>query len=158
MTGPKVECEFLKDTNCLSVASNEEAKEARKVGCNNDNEQACCYLCTYYHECEISCVFLGENKRVIKRKPIGTDGNQTKILRCSSCDQKMVFNKINLRVGGWSGALKGLHPAIDAMGEMGEELLPVIIYVCPKCGKLEFRAQEKAKERIIDNTLGPFLH
>ena len=69
----------------------------------------------------------------------------------------MVFNQVNLRIGGWSGALKGLHPALDSMGEIGEELLPVLLYVCPKCGKLEFRAQEKAKQRIIDNGLGTFL-
>lgn len=100
--------------------------------------------------------FLCENKRIIKRKSIATDEKQSKILRCSECDQKMVFNQVNLRVGDWSGALKGLHPAIDAMGEIGEELLPVLLSVYPKCGKLEFRAQEKAKERIIDNSLEHF--
>jgi hypothetical protein len=65
----------------------------------------------------------------------------------------MVFKEVNLRVGGWSGVLKGLHPALDVMGELGEELLPVTLYVCPKCGKLEFRAQEKTKERIISGIL-----
>jgi hypothetical protein len=157
MDNTKVDCKYLKDESCLSIASNDEAKEVRKISCNNDNEQACCYLCSYYHGCEISCAFLGENKKVIKRKPIVTDEKQSKILRCSSCDQKMVFNQVNLRVGGWSGALKGLHPAIDALGELDEELLPVILYICTKCGKLEFRAQEKAKERIINNSLGTFL-
>jgi hypothetical protein len=158
MTEPKVECEYLENGNCQSITSDDEAKEARKVGCNNDNEEACCYLCTYYHGCEISCVYLGENKRIIKRKQNVTEGTLSKILRCSSCDQKMVFREINLRIGGWSGALKGINPALDTIGELGEQLLPVILYICPKCGKLEFKAQEKAKEKIIDNALGAFLH
>lgn len=158
MSDQKVKCEFLKDTSCLSIASNVEAKEARKVGCNNDNEKACCYLCSYYHGCEISCVYLGENKRIFKRKSIVADEQQTKIMRCPQCDKKMVYNQVNLRIGGWSGVLKGLHPAMAVMGELDEELLPVLLYVCPKCGKLEFRAQEKAKEKIIDNSLGTFLH
>jgi uncharacterized C2H2 Zn-finger protein len=155
---PKVNCEYLKDGNCQSIVSNEEAKEARKVGCNNDNEQSCCYLCSYYHGCEISCAFLGENKRLIKRKIAIADEKQINFLRCPQCDQKMVYNQVSLRVGGWSGALKGLHPALDMMGELGEELIPVLLYVCPKCGKLEFRAQAKAKERLINNSLGTFLH
>jgi hypothetical protein len=160
MSAPKVDCEYLKDKNCLSIASNDEAREVRKISCNNDNEQTCCYLCSYYHGCEISCAFLGENKRKIKRKVQDAieESNQPRILRCSLCEKKMQFTKINLRVGGWSGILKSIHPAINTMGEISEELLPVIIYVCPKCGKLEFRAQEKAKERIIDNSLGTFLH
>jgi hypothetical protein len=158
MTEPKVECEYLENGNCQSITSNDEAKEVRKISCNNDDEGACCYLCSYYHRCEISCAYLGENKRIIKRKTNVTEGTTSKILRCSSCDQKMVFREVNLRIGGWSGALKGIDPALDTIGELGEQLLPVILYICPKCGKLEFKAQEKAKEKIIDNALGVFLH
>jgi hypothetical protein len=58
----KVKCEFLQDENCSSIMENDEAKEVRKISCDNDNEQACCYLCDRYQGCEISCNFLGENK------------------------------------------------------------------------------------------------
>ena len=31
----KVECEFLKDGDCASIASNDEAKEVRRISCSN---------------------------------------------------------------------------------------------------------------------------
>ena len=38
------------------------------------------------------------------------------------------------------------------MGEFDEELLPVMVYVCPKCGRLEFIVEEKTKRKIIDRS------
>jgi hypothetical protein len=140
----KIECEFLKDGDCASVASNEEAEEARKISCINDNNQACCYLCSNYHACEISCVFLGETKS----KP--GEANQPNILTCPLCNSKMLHTKLNLRIGGWTGLAK-LIP-FGSIGELGEELLPVSVYVCPKCGKLEFMALERTKQKIIDRS------
>ena len=61
----------------------------------------------------------------------------------------MLHSKLNLGAGGWDGITKGLPFGIGEIGEIGEELLPVIIYVCTKCGKLEFMAQERTKQRII---------
>ena len=61
----------------------------------------------------------------------------------------MLNTKMNLRAGGWEGFTKGLPFGIGEFGEISEELLPVIVYVCPKCGKLEFMAQEKTKQKII---------
>lgn len=154
MADSKIKCQYLKDGNCESILTNDEAKEARKISCNNDNEQACCYLCSYYHGCGISCVFLGENKSKPKKyqKKVKTESSVPSILRCPLCNSKMHSSKMNIRVGGWQGVTKVLHPAIDLMGEIGEELLPVIIYVCPNCGKLEIIAQEKAKQMILERS------
>ncbi|MGD6809206.1 MAG: hypothetical protein ACQCN3_05850 [Candidatus Bathyarchaeia archaeon] len=148
MAEHKVECQFLEGVNCKAISDSEEAKETRKDSCNNDNIEACCYLCSHYNKCKISCAYLGENKRVVKYKTILPEE-----IKCSSCNKQMVFRKLSLRVGGCSGLLKSLHPAFDTIGELEEELLPVILYICPKCGKLEFRMQEETKEKLIDNTL-----
>jgi len=53
----------------------------------------------------------------------------------------MSQTRTKFRINGW----EGLHPKLtgDDLGERGEELLPVIVYLCPKCGKIEFRADEK---------------
>lgn len=146
----KVKCEFLKDGNCASIMGNDEAKEVRKISCSNDNEQACCYLCPRYQGCEISCNFLGENKNKPQNKqPVDTiENNKIRVLRCPLCDSKMLHSEVKLRVGGWSGLMQ-LVP-FGSWGEVSEELLPVTLYLCPKCGKLEFMAQEKTKQKIID--------
>jgi hypothetical protein len=132
----KVECKFLKAGKCVSIAESEEAKEARKTDCKSNNKQSCCYLCSNYEGCEISCTFLGEKEK----------------MRCPLCNSKMFHSEMNLRAGGWSGAMKGLPLGIGEFGEIAEELLPVIVYVCPNCGKLEFIAKEKTKQKIINRS------
>jgi hypothetical protein len=141
MSETKVECKYLKDTNCLSIVSDDEAKEVRKISCNNDNEQSCCYLCSRYQECEISCNFLGENKnKSNKKQPSDSiEENKIRVLRCPLCNSKMLHSEIKLRIGGWSGIMQALP--LGSLGELGEKLLPVVLYFCPKCGKLEFMAQ-----------------
>lgn len=60
----------------------------------------------------------------------------------------MLHSEVKLRTGGWSGLMQ-LVP-FGSWGEVEEELLPVMIYLCPKCGKLEFMALEKTRQKIID--------
>jgi hypothetical protein len=62
---------------------------------------------------------------------------------CSLCNVEMSQTRTTFRINGW----EGLHPKFaDAeSGKLREELLHVIIYLCPKCGKIEFRADEKLK-------------
>jgi hypothetical protein len=64
----------------------------------------------------------------------------------------MRYALINLRIGGWSGIIKSIDPALDSLGEIEEELLPVKIYMCKNCGKLEFVASEKAK-RVLERKM-----
>jgi hypothetical protein len=148
----KVKCEFIKGENCTSVITNDEAKEVRKISCSNDNEEACCYLCDRYQGCEISCNFLGENKSKSKNKLSNESIEDKKIrfLRCPLCDSKMLHSEVKLRTGGWSGLMQ-LIP-FGSWGEVGEELIPVVLHVCPKCGKLEFTAPEKTKQNIISRS------
>ncbi len=129
-----LKCEFLNNQNCKSVIENDEAKEARKNDCGNHNKQSCCYLCSNYEECGISCNFLGDKNA----------------LSCPLCETRMLSTKASLRIGGWTGLMK-LVP-FGGLGELGEEVLPVTLHVCPKCGKLELMAQEKTKQKIINRS------
>ena len=145
----KIECEFIKEGNCSSIKVNDEAKEARKISCSNDNEQACCYLCSYYQRCDIGCNFLGENKikPINKQSTKNFEDDKIQVLKCPLCDSKMLQSGVKLRTGGWSGFMQLLP--FGSLGEVGEELLPVVLHVCPKCGKIEFMAPKKTKEEII---------
>ena len=142
-----VNCEYLKNgKSCSAILKNEEAISAREVSCENDDNTACCYLCSFYPNCEISCNYLGQNKGKFKKK---TD--EILVLRCNSCGLKMRGGtRMKIRVGGWTGLWQALPGG--ALGELTEELLPVIIYVCPKCGRLELVAEEKTKQKIIERS------
>jgi hypothetical protein len=150
----KVNCEFLRDGNCFSIMANDEAKETRIISCSNSNVQACCYLCNHSQGCEISCHFLGENKREPRNNQPenSSEDDKIQVLKCALCDSKMLHTKMNLRAEGWGGITQALPLGMSEIGETTEELLPVIIYVCPKCGKLEFMAEEKTKQKIINRS------
>jgi hypothetical protein len=137
-----IDCQFLKEGNCLSIVNNQEALTSRKTTCGNENDQACCYICDLYEGCEISCNYLGENKA--KQKEIKA---AMKITRCPLCGSRMLHSEVKLRIGGWSGALHGLP--LGDLGELSEELLPVEMYVCVRCGKMELMALKETKDRII---------
>ena len=126
----QIACKFLKDDNCTSVMKDGEGKETRQEECQNNNKSACCYAClfSYNHSCEISCEYLGEVKKI-----------------CSLCGSEMYHDHMELRIGGWIGLTKILPSRIGELGEIGEDKLPVIVYLCSKCNKLEFFAEEKAK-------------
>ena len=57
------------------------------------------------------------------------------------CRNVPAYNQF--RIDGW----EGLPPELagDASGELGEEL-PVILYLCPKCGKIEFKVDERPNQ------------
>jgi len=123
----QIECEYLKEDNCTSVMIDGEGKATRQEECQNNNKNACCYTCAFSHNhnCEISCEYLGEVKKT-----------------CSLCGSEMYHDHFELRMGGWEGHLPF---GMGELGQISEEKLPVIAYICSKCNKLEFFAEEKAK-------------
>jgi hypothetical protein len=60
---------------------------------------------------------------------------------CSSCDVTMQEVKTKLRISGWT-ELGQKHDGKD-LAASEKEWLPVTVYLCPQCGKLEFAAKEK---------------
>ena len=126
----KVKCEYLKEEECNSILNSAEGKAARKKSCKNKNKSTCCNLCSLSYVCDFSCDYFGEKK-------------------CLLCDSNMYYSKMDLRVGGWEGFTKAvLGHSLGQIGEMSEKKLPVIVYVCSNCNKLEFFADEKAKKRF----------
>jgi hypothetical protein len=140
-------CEFLKDGNCLSIMTNDEAREERLIGCSNGNIRACCSLCSRLQGCDISCKL--EVNRNEEDLPIddGSENKKIQTLTCSLCNVEMLNSRMNLKV---ETANKRVPLAMGKIDEISEELLPVVIYLCPNCGKMEFMAQQKTKQRIIN--------
>lgn len=150
-------CEYLTiEKSCLAVSESEKAKANRQLRCQNDEKNACCYLCLSRRECVISCKYLGRFEsesspiEVSKTEAESTfsDDKKTEVYEtqnapvacCSLCNVEMSQTKTKFRIDGW----KGPHPKLsgDDLRELGEEL-PVIVYACPQCGRLEFRADKK---------------
>ena len=77
--------------------------------------------------------------------------NDVEVLKCPNCTLEMTSTKINLRVGGWRG-LNQLLP-FGNLGELGEELLPVTLFMCPKCGKLELMANKGTRAFIMERQM-----
>ncbi len=116
----------------------------------------CCYICLSRRECAISCRFLGnignepptfEAKKTEAESTVNNDKEtevpQTEnapVACCSLCNVEMSQTRTKFAIDGWEGR----HPKLggDDSAKLGEEL-PVIIYLCPQCGKIEFKADIK---------------
>ena len=151
-------CEYLTvEKLCSAASESEKAKASRQVRCQNDEKMTCCYLCVSIRECAIKCKFLGniENEsspleaEKTEAESTFNDDKKTEaysaknapVTCCSLCNVEMSQTRTKFRINGW----EGLHPKLtgDDSGKLGEEELPVIVYLCPQCGKIEFKADEK---------------
>jgi hypothetical protein len=154
-------CEYLTSEKlCLAVSESEKAKATRQVRCKNDEKMTCCYLCMFVMDCAAPCRFLGNDKidsspiEVEKTEAESTliDDNKTQedqmknapVIFCSLCDAEMSQTRTRFRIDGWEGS----NPKIadKDSGKPHEDLLPVIVYLCPKCGKIDLRAEQKLNE------------
>ena len=154
-------CEYLTiEKLCSAVSDSEKARASRQVRCQNDEKMTCCYLCWYRRECAIKCRFLGNiesesssleaektEAECIFNNDKKSEGHQAKnapVTCCSFCNVEMAQTRTKLRIEGWGG----LHPKLigDDSGKLGEELLSAIVYLCPQCGKIEFRADEEVNK------------
>ena len=153
-------CEYLTSEKlCSAISDSEKAKAARQVRCTNDEKLTCCYICVFRRECVINCRFLGNVENVNESQQIEpgkTEADSTfindektevdhmknaPVTCCSLCNIEMSQTRTKFRINGWEGLQSKLTD--DDSEKFGEELLPVIVYLCPKCGKIEFRADEK---------------
>jgi hypothetical protein len=107
-------------------------------------------------DCATPCRFLGNTENdssqveVEKTNAESTFINETKTeedksenipsLCCSLCNQEMSKTRTEFKIEGWEGSNQKL--ADQDSGKLGEKVLPVIVYLCPKCGKIDFRADK----------------
>ncbi len=69
------------------------------------------------------------------------------IRKCSFCGQNAQFiYTANFRIGGTSGGMKLLF---GEWAELGESMVPMYVFVCPNCGKIELYATEDLKQKAI---------
>jgi hypothetical protein len=64
-----------------------------------------------------------------------------------TCGTAMRFAETaSFRVGGTSGGWKLLF---GEWAELGESMIPLDIYVCPECGRVELVEGEETKQRLL---------
>ena len=142
---------------CSAVSDSEKGRASRQVRCQNYEKMTCCYLCWSRRECAIKCRFLGniesesaplEAEKIEAESEFKNDKKTEEYLAknapvtcCSLCNVEMARTRTEFRIDGWGGPQPKLTG--DDSGKLGEEVLPVIVYLCPKCGKIEFRADEE---------------
>ncbi|HSV49424.1 MAG TPA: hypothetical protein VLH35_03830 [Candidatus Acidoferrales bacterium] len=148
-------CEYHTiEKTCLAVSESPKAQANRQLRCLNDEKQSCCYICDSRQECAISCKFLGATHTTtqapieppkpvpdtIPFKPTPTEAQEVKGIPttyCTSCNIEMTPKKAKLRLDESDGAPS---KQFGDYNPQAEETLAVIIYLCPLCGKIEFKA------------------
>ena len=144
-------CEYLTtDKLCSMVSESEKAKANRNVRCQNEEKTSCCYICLSRRDCLIKCRFLGNTENDFR--PTETEKTTDKYTRtetkteesiskeapmfCSSCNGEMSQAKTQFKVNNW----KRINPKLESEGLAKSEMLSAIVYLCPQCGKIEFKA------------------
>ncbi len=154
-------CEYLTNEKlCLAASESEKSRASRQVRCKNDEKMTCCYLCMFVLDCANPCRFLGgyenETQQVVAEKikinksvmsEVETEANKTEnasITFCSLCKVEMLQTKTKFKIDGWGESNQ--KPTGDDSTRFGEEVLPVIVYLCPKCDKIDFRVDKKTNQ------------
>ncbi|XHH08684.1 MAG: hypothetical protein ACFCUE_14115 [Candidatus Bathyarchaeia archaeon] len=136
-------CEYLNfDKTCTAFNDNQKAQASRQLKCRKEEKNTCCYLCDLRLQCTISCKYLGqtenypasayENEKVSTvEKTLEIKPETVPVALCISCNSEMAWAQTQLHVNDWHGP----KPALNCDKE-----LPLTVYLCPNCGKIEFRA------------------
>jgi hypothetical protein len=142
-------CEYLNfDKTCAAFSDTSKAKtnSSRQLKCKNEQKTVCCYLCIFRAQCVISCKYLESSENQIVSKPVSEDTFtvaktlQAKTLPlesipvafCFSCNLEMIWAKTQFTIDNWRG---NQPPQL-----VNDKMLPVTVLLCPKCGKVEFKA------------------
>ncbi len=147
-------CEYYTpEATCLAIAENPKAKANRQARCLNDEKQCCCYVCDSRRECAISCNYLGsvENQpktqdlpgpQPVKPSPEpktaapASSAKNHPVVYCASCNVEMSPRTAKLKLESDAERLKQFGDYTP----QPEEVMSVIIYMCPLCGRIEFRS------------------
>ena len=75
------------------------------------------------------------------------------IRKCTACGQNTQYvYAAQFRVGGTSGGIKLL---LGEWAELGESMIPMYVFVCPNCGKIELYATEELRHRAASIANAP---
>jgi hypothetical protein len=151
-------CEyFTAEKMCNATIENRKMQANRQVKCENEEKMSCCYLCPLRPQCAISCKYLGnldlayvpvKSEKAPMRSildepkaPQETEIANNQAKYCSVCNVEMSETKTELRVDRWKGP-KPTMPSAD--------MLSVVVYLCPQCGKIEFKADRQQNKELAE--------
>jgi predicted RNA-binding Zn-ribbon protein involved in translation (DUF1610 family) len=79
--------------------------------------------------------------------------NENNVKKCSSCGSILHFAlEANLKIGGGQDLELLVYPSHTSIRDLlksGETALPLDVYVCPDCGKVELFASAEVKKSLI---------
>ena len=142
-------CEYLSiDKMCVLIRDNPKTKTFRQLNCkSNQNITSCCYLCVHRSQCVTSCKYLGQSESSCElhyvAESMSTDVKELKddvsqfesvpVAFCFFCNVEMAYARTQFTIDNWKGAA---HTMLVC-----DKVLPVTVLLCPKCGKIEFKAR-----------------
>ncbi len=69
------------------------------------------------------------------------------IRKCTACGENAQYiYTAEFRVGGTSGGMKLLF---GEWAELGEKMIPMYVFICPRCGKVELYATEDLRQKAV---------
>ena len=142
-------CDYLNvDKTCTLLNDNPKAKTFRQLKCeNSQNINSCCYLCIFRSKCAINCKYLGQSETSYESRQVTENSSvddvkglkdndlhveSVPITFCYSCNIDMAWTKTQFTIDNWNGPTSNMLPH--------DKVLPVTVLLCPKCGKIEFKA------------------
>jgi DNA-directed RNA polymerase subunit RPC12/RpoP len=72
-------------------------------------------------------------------------------LKCPLCGSEMNCKEVKIRTVGSQG-LKEILSIASIYDVSGEIVLPLLLYVCINCGKIEFMAKGKKTQKILNKS------
>ncbi len=67
-------------------------------------------------------------------------------MQCLRRKRSICLYTAQFRVGGTSGGMKLLF---GEWAELGENMIPMYVFVCPHCGKIELYATEDLRQKAV---------
>jgi hypothetical protein len=152
-------CKYLTNERlCLAVSENEQEKARRQVLCRNVEKKTCCYLCILVLGCATPCQFAGNSENALqqidnKATPLNNKAvteQKTKeeektenapVTCCSTCNSEMLHTRTKFAIEPTKD--KSQKSVNNNSWLLSGGKLPVIVYICLKCGKIDLKIEEK---------------
>jgi hypothetical protein len=152
-------CKYLTNERlCLAVIENEQEKARRYVLCKNVEKMTCCYLCMFVLGCATPCQLEGNSENDLQQidnkvNPVNNtaineqkakEEDKTKnapVTCCCKCNSEMLQTRTKFKIEADKD--KSQKSANDNSWLQDGGQLPVIVFLCPKCGKIDLKVEEK---------------
>lgn len=97
-------------------------------------------------DCATPCRFLGTTEN----EPQQVEPEENQINRAPISEEKPEENQIKNDPASFCSScnveMSQVRTKFKIDGSKSEEVLPVIVYLCPKCGKIDLKADEKLRK------------